>query len=162
MSNFCTSCGTANSGVGFCTTCGAALAASLTLPTVSTVTASVPELLWSEDGPLLAGVGGSKSPKKKFLLVGVFTVIFFGTGVGAFFAGKSSIDLEKERKTSYDSGSRVGDSAGYGRGLRQGKIDGCEWVFEQADYASYVTKYNLYGYGYGRYPGSVYISKTSC
>jgi hypothetical protein len=177
MSTFCTSCGNASNGETFCTSCGASVGnATAASPTTSAqgtaentygISTEQPNVVVSSD---TAAAGTATSSKKKLLLIGAAGVLFIGLGVGGFFAGKSSIDLEKERKISYDKGYSSGDvdgfdrgdSAGYSRGYSAGKIDGCEWVFDQANYASYVTKYDVYGYLMGRFPGSVYVSKTNC
>lgn len=61
----------------------------------------------------------------------------------------------------YAEGKADGDAAGYRRGYNEGIVDGCEWVFEQSGYYSYVTAYNPFSY-YNRYPGRYYVSKSNC
>jgi hypothetical protein len=183
MNTFCTSCGAANSGAGFCTSCGTATDAST--QTVASPSAPVTETAWSNsegsvafDNPSLSPESGSDSSKKKLILIAAAVILFFGTGVGAFLAGKSSVDLEAERKTSYDQGFEAGDtagysrgdsagysrgnSAGYDRGYDSGKTAGCLDVFSFSDGTyDYVTPYNPNSY-YSKYPGSYYMEKSDC
>lgn len=174
MSTFCTSCGTASTGATFCTSCGAAMGTTAPTTTsteeVSQIFADVADQTPIDTEGEVTKEDSNASSKKKPLLIGATAVLFLGVGIGAFFAGKSSVDLERERKISYDKGYSSGDldgfdrgdSAGYSRGYGAGRVYGCEWVFDQANYASYVTKYDVYGYAMGRFPGSVYVSKTNC
>lgn len=180
MSTFCTSCGTASTGATFCTSCGAAM--GTTVPAVASTKevpqtfANVADQTSTETEGEVTVEGSNASLKKKPLLIGAATVLFLGVGIGAFFAGKSSVDLEKERKTAYDSGYSVGesagydrgdsagydrgDSAGYGRGYAAGVTAGCENVFNRAGYADHLIEFypNNYYYRYG----STYVSKSGC
>lgn len=180
MSTFCTSCGTASTGATFCTSCGAAIGTTVSgsANTDKTVHASEPVIAQTPikiEGEVVSD-GSDSSSKKKPLLVGAAAVLILGIGVGSFFAGKSSVDLEKERKAAYDSGYAIGDSAGfdrgdsagfdrgdssgYSRGYAAGITDGCENVFEKAGYADHLIEFfpNNYYYRYG----STYVSKTGC
>lgn len=197
MSSFCTSCGTASSGATFCTSCGAAMETAVTTSTRTEemVQASAPDLK-----QMSTGMDDEASSKKKTILIGAAAVLLLSTGIGAFLAGKSSVDLKKEQKTSYDSGFSAGDtagfdrgydagdsagydrgyaagdtagysrgdsagydrgdSAGYDRGYSSGKTDGCESVFEGANYADHLIEYYPYN-SYYRY-GRTYVSKSDC
>jgi len=187
MNTFCTSCGAANSGAGFCTSCGTPAVAPAQTPASAPAPAVTPvaEAAWTiseasvtSENPLVPSESRAGSSKKKLLLIAAAGVLFVGTGVGAFFVGKSSVDLEAERKTSYDSGFEAGDSAGYSRGdsagysrgdsagydrgYDSGKTAGCLEVFSFSDGTfDYVTPYNPNGY-YSKYPGSYYTEKSDC
>ena len=185
MSTFCTSCGAANSGAGFCTSCGTPATASVTSPAVAPTPAITPitETAWSnlEESvdsaePSVSSENGQDVSKKKILVNAAVFVLIVGIGVGAFFAGKSSVDLQAERKAGYDSGFSAGDSAGYdrgdsdgydrgdsagySRGYSTGFTAGCESVFNNASYADHLIEYYPTNYYY-RY-GSTYVSKTGC
>jgi hypothetical protein len=104
--------------------------------------------------------------KKKLILVAAAVIVFLGSSSGAFFLGKSSVDLEKERKIGYDSGYDSGDSAGYSRGdsagYSRGYTAGCENVYSFEDGTfDYITPYNPFNY-FNRYPGSKYRAKSQC
>ena len=188
MSTFCTSCGAANSGAGFCTSCGtpaATTSAPAPAPAPAPVVTPVTETAWSSPEESVESAQISLSPgngldvsKKKILVNAAVFVLIVGIGVGAFFAGKSSVDLEAERKTSYDQGFEAGDtagfsrgdsagydrgdSAGYDRGYESGKTAGCLDVFSFSDGTyDYVTPYNPNSY-YSKYPGSYYMEKSDC
>ena len=178
MSKFCTSCGTANAGFGFCTSCGAATAVSTesSTPTPTPTPTPVTETAWplsevlvAPDAQLSSSESGAGSSKKKLFLIAAAVVLFVGTGVGAFFAGKSSADLEKERKAAYDDGFRDGDSAGfnrgdsagYDRGYGSGKTAGCRDVFSFSDGTfDYMVPYDPNSYD--KYPGSYYTERSDC
>ena len=184
MSTFCTSCGAANSGAGFCTSCGTpAATTSAPAPAPAPVVTPVTETAWSSPEESVESAQISLSPgngldvsKKKILVNAAVFVLIVGIGVGAFFAGKSSVDLEAERKSGYDSGFSAGDSAGYdrgdsdgydrgdsagySRGYSTGFTAGCESVFDNASFAAHLIEYYPTNYYY-RY-GSTYVSKTGC
>lgn len=65
------------------------------------------------------------------------------------------------KSDGYAAGNADGDAAGYRRGYADGATYGCEWVFDQAGYYSYVTAYDPFSF-YNRYPGRYYISKSNC
>ena len=183
MSNFCTSCGAANSGSGFCTSCGASIGAtaqtavSTPAPTPAPAPTPVTETAWSNpDESVLAGTSsselasGSDSSRKTILAIVATVVLFIGTGVGAFLAGKSSVDIEAERKTGYDSGFSAGessgfdrgDSAGYDRGFSAGKTAGCRDVFSFTDGTfDYMIPYDPFS-SFDKYPGGYYTERTDC
>lgn len=205
MSTFCTSCGTASTGAAFCTSCGAAMGAAVAAPTTSTeevvqTFAPVSDQTSSEIEGEVEAVENDAASKKKLLLIGAAVVLLVGIGVGSFLAGKSSVDLKKEQKASYDIGFSAGDaagydrgyeagdsagygrgdsagydrgydagdsagydrgdSAGYSRGYSSGKTDGCESVFEAANYADHLIEYFPYN-SYYRY-GRTYVSESDC
>lgn len=133
------------------------------------------------DDSLASGLGGIES-KKRLLLIGAAAILFLGTGIGSFLAGKSSVNLKEEQKASYDIGFSAGDSAGYergdsagydrgydagdsagyDRGYDSGKTAGCLDVFSFSDGTyDYVTPYNPNSY-YSKYPGSYYTEKSDC
>lgn len=168
MSKFCTSCGTPNNGSSFCISCGATLAKTNT----STPESELQELKTSEvfeiAEPASQEVGVSK--KGRGLKIALALGIVIAALVGSFVIGRTSIDLEKERKISYDlgvesgesSGYQRGDSAGYSRGLSTGKTEGCREVFEFSDGTfDYMVPYNPYS-SYNRYPGNYYTSRSNC
>jgi hypothetical protein len=156
---------------------------------VSAVPASVdtPKVLETSDAQLMSDVAsqepqifdGTKTKSKKNLIfVAVAVIFFFGCTLGAFFVGKSSVDLKKEQQISYDSGYNAGDSAGYergdsagysrgdsagyDRGYDSGKTAGCEEVYSFSDGVwDYMEPYDPYN-SYNRNPGSYYSSKSSC
>ena len=165
MSQFCTSCGSAQEeGKEFCTSCGNKMSVA-TAPIQHEVSTASAESTTPE-----VGESKAKAPKPRALKVLAAVVVLGGVLAGSYVLGRSSIDQEKIRKSGYDAGYSTGrddgydsgDSAGFSRGYSSGKTAGCEWVFDQANYASYVTKYDIYGYGFGRFPGSVYVSKSNC
>lgn len=185
MSSFCTSCGAANTSSTFCTSCGAAMGAPIA---ASAPAASAPQedalssvLPLTEVDSSTESVGaGIDLKKKKLLKIGAVAVLVIGGGVGSFLAGKSSVNLKKEQKVSYDLGFNAGDtagydrgyntgdsagydrgdSAGYSRGYSSGYTAGCESVFDNASYADHLIEYYPGNYYY-RY-GSTYVSKTGC
>ena len=182
ISKFCTSCGAAYSGNSFCTSCGAVQSVVEPTPAEST-SIDTPKVLETSDAQLRSDGATQESQsdnatitksKKKLILVAIAAIVFAGSSSGAYFLGKSSIDLEKEKKMSYDSGydsgessgesagySR-GESAGYSRGYSVGETAGCEGIFSFSDGTyDYVTPYNPYNY-YNRYPGSKYYAKSDC
>jgi hypothetical protein len=172
MSQFCTNCGSAQvAGKEFCTSCGAKLSNSTsTIEKDSRATES--QVVGSSVTSSLdaAPTPTAKRSKSRTLKLVAAVVVLGGVIAGTYALGRSSIDQEKIRKAGYESGYTTGrsdgydsgESAGYSRGYDSGKVAGCEWVFDQANYASYVTKYDIYGYGFGRFPGSVYVSKSNC
>lgn len=178
MSTFCTSCGAANSGVGFCTSCGTPATAPAQTPASTPAPAVTPvaEAAWTiseasvtPENPVGPSESRAGSSKKKLFLIAATVVLFIGTGVGAFLAGKSSVDLEAERKSGYESGLKAGDSAGYSRGdsagydrgYDQGKTAGCLEVFSFSDGTfDYMVPYDPNGYD--KYPGSYYTGKSDC
>lgn len=182
MSLFCTSCGAASSGARFCTSCGTPApaptpgSAPAPTPAPTPVVTPVTETAWTiSEGSVASDFQSSSSEnqavssKKKLLLIAAAVVLFVGTGVGAFLAGKSSADLEKERKAAYDSGFsdgdsagfNRGDSAGYDRGYGSGKIAGCREVFSFSDGTfDYLVPYDPNSYD--KYPGSYYTERSDC
>jgi hypothetical protein len=171
MSKFCTSCGTSNDGSTFCTGCGAATGVASAAASVGFAQEAPfetePRLSPDSLVPEVAqeSMATKKSKKKIFVLVGV-VLAFVGTSVGAYFIGMNSIDLENEKKISYDSGvsdgKRIGDSDGFSRGLRQGKESGCREVFSFSDGVfDYLIPYNPNSY-YDKYPGGYYVSRSNC
>ena len=171
MSSFCTSCGATYSGNSFCTSCGAVQNVVETNSDESTSVAT-PKVLETSDLGLVSVESDHESQldavtvtksKKKFVLVAVAAIVFVGSSSGAFFLGKSSVDLEKERKIGYDSGYDSGESAGYSSGYSSGKTAGCqgEYTFSDGTY-DHLTPYNPSGYLYGKFPGSSYTSRSSC
>lgn len=97
---------------------------------------------------------------------------FLGGGMLGYISGDSSgysrgYDIgyaggyDSGKKDGYDTGYEAGKTYGYNSGYADGVKYGCEWVFGQAGYR-YVTAYNPFGYLWGRYPGSVYVSKSNC
>jgi len=179
MSLFCTSCGAANSGARFCTSCGTPAPGSTPAPTPTPtpVVTPVTETAWTiSEGSVASDFQSSSSEsqavssKKKLLLIAAAVVLFIGAGVGAFLAGKSSVDLEAERKIGYDSGFSAGessglesgDSAGYDRGFSAGKTAGCREVFSFTDGTfDYMIPYNPYD-SFNRYPGSYWRERSDC
>jgi hypothetical protein len=96
-------------------------------------------------------------------------VLFIGTGVGAFLAGKSYADLEAERKAAYDNGFNAGDSAGFNRGdsagfdrgFSSGKTAGCREVFAFSDGTfDFLVPYDPNSFN--KYPGGYYTERTDC
>ncbi len=141
MSSICSSCGASSSGAAFCTSCGAAMANSFnaTAAESSDVTedssffsVSTEELTEEEESP------SKDSRNKKMLMIGASLVLFFGTALGSFLGGKSSVDLKKEQKISFDSGFKSGDSAGYDRGYSAGDSAG----YDRGDSAGYDRGYS--------------------
>ena len=174
MSSFCTSCGAAYSGNSFCISCGAVQ--SVVEPNSAEITSfDAPKVLETPDVGLVSVKSAHESQlgdaiktksKKKLISVVVAVIVFAGGSSGAYILGKSSIDLEKEKKISYDSGYDSGDSAGYSRGdsagYSRGYTAGCQSVFSYVDgNYDYVTPYNPYNY-FNRYPGSKYYPKSDC
>lgn len=182
MSTFCTSCGTASTGAAFCTSCGSAMGPEVKETAVAQTAVSEVSMASTKvsEGESTFESESPSSPesKKKFLLIGAAAVLLLGTGIGSFLAGKSSVDLEKERKASYDAGYEVGDSAGYDRGdsagydrgdsagydrgYDAGKTAGCLEVFSFSDGTfDYLIPYSPDSY-YDKYPGSYYHGKSEC
>lgn len=178
MSSFCTSCGTASSGAAFCTSCGTAMG-TVTSPVAANVEAAsvykpTSESPSSEANEVVSATNGNPDSKKKLLLIAAAVVLVLGTGIGSFFVGKSSVDLEKQQKISYDAGLSAGDSAGYDRGYdagdssgyergyKSGKTAGCLDVFSFSDGTfDYMIPYDPNSY-YDKYPGSYYTEKSDC
>jgi hypothetical protein len=171
MSKFCTSCGTPSDGSAFCTDCGATT--GIKTVATSNVLAPVDEAkAFSKLPPASLATESAQNPKttgknkkKVFVLLGLI-LILTGTGTGAFFAGQSSIDLENQKKISYDNGvndgKRTGDSEGYRRGLELGKESGCRKVFSFSDGTfDYLIPYDPNSY-YNKYPGGYYVSRSNC
>lgn len=168
MSKFCTSCGTPNNGSSFCISCGAA-AAKTTTSTPATEVQEIKTPVSIETNELVSPeivVAKKRRGLKIALTMGTIAAAL----VGSFFVGRTSVDLEKERKISYDlgvesgesSGYERGDSAGYSRGLTAGKREGCRGVFEFSDGTfDHVVPYNPYS-SYNRYPGGYYTSLSNC
>ena len=128
-----------------------------------------PEVSVAPDAQTSSSESRSGSSKKKLILIAAAVVLFVGTGAGAFLAGKSSADLEKERKAAYDSGFsdgdssgfNRGDSAGYDRGYGSGKTAGCREVFSFSDGTfDYLVPYDPNSYD--KYPGSYYTERSDC
>jgi hypothetical protein len=163
---FCTTCGTQSSGEKFCTSCGTSVNELKTeIPVTQSFYESAVEENLSEKPTSVDSLKVGKSKKKIYLRVGALFLIL-GVGIGAFFGGKYSVDVDKAREEAYNLGLSSGETRGYSRGSSDGYTigfkAGCEGVFERADYANYLTEYNIYGYGFGKFPGSVYVSKTNC
>lgn len=174
MKTFCTKCGTQTSAEKFCTSCGALVNES-TMQAQSSSPFSEPVVNQTQTEVQTSEVSVTETKSKKPIIMAVVSLgLLVVVGVGSFLLGKSSVDLEGERqnsyKSGYDDGLSFGDTQGYARGLSAGDsrgysrgfTAGCENVFDRADYASYLTEYNIYGYGFGKFPGSVYVSKSNC
>ena len=182
MSSFCTSCGNAMRGSAFCTSCGAVQnVVSSDSSAVSAVDTSVvlqtsDQQLPPEESSYGLQLSEDSEPKgkKKVLVIAAIVLLFIGGSTGGFFVGKSSIDIEKEKMTSYESGEAAGysrgetagyssgESAGYSRGYDEGKVAGCESVFSFRDgIFDYVEPYDPYN-RYDRHPGGYYTSKSDC
>jgi uncharacterized Zn finger protein (UPF0148 family) len=163
---FCTTCGTQFSGEKFCTSCGTSVNELKTeTPVTQSFSESEVKEDFSEKPTSVDSLKVGKSKKKIYLRVSALLLIL-GVGIGAFFGGKYSVDVDKAREDAYNLGFSSGETRGYSRGSSDGYTvgftAGCEDVFERANYANYLTKYNIYGYGFGKFPGSVYVSKTNC
>jgi hypothetical protein len=184
MSSFCTSCGATYRGNSFCTSCGAAQSVVEPISAEPTAVAT-PKVLETSDAQLMSdGVnqepqisGGTKTKNKtKLVLFAVAVIVFLGSSSGAYFLGKSSVDLETEKKISYDSGYSAGDSAGYSRGdsagysrgdadgysrgFDAGETAGCEGVFSFSDGVwDHMVPWSPY---YSRKQGGYYTSRSDC
>lgn len=140
MSSICPSCGAASSGAAFCTSCGTAIAtpvAAYSAEASETVVEPTDQSFSPGDVTETDYTTPMTSQKRKFLLVGAASALVLGIGVGSFVAGKSSVDLKKEQKTSYDSGFSAGDSAGYDRGFSEGDSAGYDRGYSAGDSAGY-------------------------
>jgi|LakMenEpi03Aug12_release.lakeMendotaPanAssembly.Ray.scaffolds.fasta_scaffold211333_3 hypothetical protein len=97
----------------------------------------------------------------------------YDTGYNYGYDAGEEAGYEKGYEEGYskgeDDGAKQGYSGGYEDGYSEGSSDGynegltagCEWVFEQSGNYSYVTAYNPFN-SYSRYPGSYYVSESSC
>ena len=83
------------------------------------------------------------------LAIAVAASLFIGIGVG-YSSGESA---------GYDRGYTLGFSTGDDAGYSRGRVDGCEWVFDQLNYQDLIG-YNPGAYYY-RY-GSTYIARSQC
>lgn len=174
MTTFCTKCGTQTSAEKFCTVCGTSLN-EIKLEVQPPLALSEPFANQPQAEEQMSEFSVTEAKSKKLIVLAVVSLsLLVVVGAGSFFLGKSSVDLEGERQNSYESGYSdgltLGDSQGYSRGLSagdsqgysRGLTDGCENVFENANYASHLTEYDIYGFGSGRFPGNVYVSKSNC
>ena len=170
MSEFCTSCGAKNSGSAFCTSCGTSIAAGNPQPAASAVSQS------SEPAPSvgIALSSNVSTPKQKsttkrkvFFSIFGFAVIVGGSA-GGFFAGKASIDLEKERSIAFEEGFQEGnlngftngEDSGYKEGFREGKTAGCNAAYSFYDGTwDHIVPYDTYA---RRMTGGYYNSRTDC
>ena len=174
MSEFCTSCGAKNSGSAFCTSCGTSIAAGNPQPAAFGASQS------SEPAP---SVGIAPSPnistpkqksstKRKVLLSLLVFSVVGGGSAGGFFAGKASIDLEKERSVAFDGGYQEGyqegnligftngEDSGYNEGFREGKTAGCNAAYSFYDGIwDHIVPYDTYA---RRMTGGYYNSRTDC
>lgn len=169
MNQFCTSCGAPDSGSSFCTSCGTSLSAGNPQITVSSTSQT------SVATPLATSSSGNVSPtakasttKRKVLLSFLGLAIVAGGSVGGFFAGKASIDLEKERSVAFDSGYQEGNldgytngkDVGYDEGFREGKTAGCNAAYNFYDGNwDHIVPYDTY---FQRMTGGYYNSRIDC
>jgi hypothetical protein len=171
MSEFCTSCGAQNSGSAFCTSCGAPQAASTASPVVHTkvepvsMASPVTQTNVSESTPPATQ---NASSKKRILIYAFSSIVILVCGIGGFFAGKASIDLDKERSVAYDSGYEQGNvngysngkESGYNEGFKEGKTAGCDAAYSFYDGSfSHIVPYDTY---YREMTGGYYNSRTGC
>jgi flagellar biosynthesis/type III secretory pathway protein FliH len=171
MSEFCTSCGAQNSGSAFCTACGAPQAASTASPVVHTkvepvsMASPVTQTNVSESTPPATQ---NTSSKKKILIYAFSSIVILVCGIGGFFAGKASIDLDKERSVAYDSGYQEGQAygisngreMGYNDGFNKGKTAGCMEAFEFNDGTwQHIISWNPDA---GMIAGRYYKSRIGC
>lgn len=164
MSKFCTSCGAANSGSSFCTTCGATLGKGSSQPQQPSFeeTPFATQNSLPSENDVLETAKKRMSKQRLFVTVVVAVLFVSAVGTGAFFVGRTSIDLEKEREISFKLGQDNGDKTGYDRGFSAGKYKGCTDVFDFNDgYFDHVVPYNPDN-SFNRYPGSYYTSRSDC
>jgi hypothetical protein len=171
MSNFCTSCGAAITGASFCTSCGVAVG-SKKVQNVKVDRSEQPAPSSVQQSPPIREVASLdestivKGGKKRVLISITAALLLIGTGAGAFFAGKSSANVEQERKKNFDlgfeAGKKSGNEAGYQSGFTAGKRDGCREAFDFNDGTfDYIVPYNPSS-AFNKYPGSYYKGKSGC
>ena len=166
MSSFCTSCGNAMRGSAFCTSCGAVQnVVSSDSSAVSAVDTSVvlqtsDQQLPPEESSYGLQLSEDSEPKgkKKVLVIAAIVLLFTGGSTGGFFVGKSSIDVEKEKMTSYESGEAAGysrgETAGYSRGETAGYSRGESAGYSSGETAGYSSGESA-GYSRGYDEGKV-------
>jgi hypothetical protein len=99
----------------------------------------------------------------------VLALLFIGTGLGGFLTGKSSVDVDKAKISSYNDGLKVGVSNGKAEGFNSGKNQGYNEGYEDGKTAGCNSVYELTGYtavvGYNPAyddTGNTYYSKSDC
>ena len=104
-------------------------------------------------GTSVAGRAGraQKTISRAALVIAVAASLFVGVGVG-YSTGESA---------GYDRGYSLGFSTGDDAGYSRGRVDGCEWVFDQLSYQNLIG-YDPSAYYYLFKYGSTYISKSQC
>jgi len=163
MSQFCISCGAPDRGAAFCTSCGTKQIAISDVPTASIQILPIPvaDPTPAPQMDQIAQKGDNNfSTKKKILAATLIIALTAGGGVGGFFAGKSSIDLKKERLIAHDIGYEEGNTNGYSNGKEAGYDDGykkgCNYVFDKIGLDLIAIAYpwydsSVYGYRWNKY-----------
>ena len=104
--------------------------------------------------PTRSSLSGSQSQKpasRIVLIVAIAASLLIRIGAG-YNVGDTA---------GYNRGYSVGFSNGDDAGYSRGRVDGCEWVFDQLNYQNLIG-YNPNAYlNFLRY-GSIYIAKSQC
>jgi len=173
MSLFCTDCGKPKKeDQQFCIFCGKSHTISVTKLTVvdlespeveenSSVLINPPTVVQDETTTPVRSRTAFKIAAGVLLLLGI--------GLGGFLTGKSSVDVDKAKISSYNDGIKVGASNGRTEGFNSGKNQGYNEGYEDGKTAGCNSVYDLTGYtavvGYNPAyddTGSTYYSKSGC
>ena len=173
MALFCTDCGQPKKeDQQFCVFCGKSQTNSVTKLAVFDLESAEVE----EDSSVLinqpTGVHDeSTTPvrSRRAVYIALSTLLLVGIGLGGFLTGKSTVNLDKAKETSYNNGLNVGfsngqtegfdsgKSQGYNEGYEDGKTAGCESVYDLTGYTSVLGYDPVY-----EYTDSTYYSKSDC
>ena len=173
MTLFCTDCGKPKKeDQQFCIFCGKPHTVSVTKLAVVNLETAVPEEQLSKlDDSATPIDQGITSPVRSRTAgkIAVLALLFVGTGLGGFLTGKSSVDLDKAKTSSYNQGLKVGLSNGKTEGFNSGKNQGYNEGFDDGKTAGCNSVFDLTGYtaivGYNPAyddTGSAYYSKSGC
>jgi|694.fasta_scaffold12344_3 hypothetical protein len=173
MSLFCTDCGKPKKeDQQFCIFCGKSHTISVTkLAVVDLESAGVEENSSVLINPPTAVQDETTTPvrSRTAVKVAVLALLFIGTGLGGFLTGKSSVDVDKAKISSYNDGLKVGVSNGKAEGFNSGKNQGYNEGYEDGKTAGCNSVYELTGYtavvGYNPAyddTGNTYYSKSDC
>jgi flagellar biosynthesis/type III secretory pathway protein FliH len=173
MSLFCTDCGKPKKeDQQFCIFCGKSHTISVTkLAVVDLESAEVEENSSVLINPPKVVQDETTTPvrSRTAFKFAAGVLLLLGIALGGFLTGKSSVDLDKAKISSYNDGIKVGISngrtegfdsgknQGYNEGFEDGKTAGCNSVFELTGYTAVFGYDPTYDY-----TGSTYYSKSDC
>jgi flagellar biosynthesis/type III secretory pathway protein FliH len=173
MALFCTDCGQPRKEEQqFCVFCGKSHTISVTkLAVVNLGSAEVEENSSVLINPPSDVHDETTTPvrSRRALNIVLSALLLVGIGLGGFLIGKSTVNLDKAKESSYNDGLNAGfsngqtegftngQSQGYNEGFEEGKTSGCKSVYDLTGYTAIVGYDPAY-----EYTDDSYYSKSDC